>query len=164
MLKNRMTILAVGILGNQVLVWSFDYLLYPFVLYNFGLKMGGPLMIFLSFIVCLATLFLYDFLQKDWLGIEMIKKFKTSDAHSRLHQFTSRLLNKSDWFVMILLSLRFDPFITTIYMRKGVNEYNGMKKRDWMIFLTSLTISNLYWLIVVEAGIDFFKYLRICLL
>ena len=160
MLNNRLTILTTGLLGNQLMVWGFDYLLYPFILYNFGLKIGGSIMILLSFLVCLATLSFYDFSKKDWLGIETIKKYKTEKPKNRFQRFLSYLLNKSEWLALLILSVRFDPFITTVYLREGANEYNGMKKRDWIIFLTSLAISNIYWLLIVEAGIDIFKYLR----
>lgn len=160
MTNNRLTILATGLLGNSLMVWGFDYLLYPFVLYNFGLWKGGAIMVLLSFLVCLLTLYFYDYTKKDWLGIEAIKGLKEHQPKNYFQRISKFFLAKSELLVFFFLSIRFDPFITTIYLREGANEFSGMKKRDWTIFLASLAVSNIYWLVIVEAGLDIFKYLK----
>ncbi|MBK7816409.1 MAG: hypothetical protein KBF51_04180 [Chitinophagales bacterium] len=160
MINNRLTILATGLIGNSLMVWGFDYLLYPFVLYNFGLWKGGGIMVFLSFLVCLLTLYLYDYTKKDWLGIEAIKGLKEQTPKNYFQRVSKFFLAKSELLAFFFLALRFDAFITTIYLREGANEFSGMKKKDWAIFLSSLAVSNIYWLVIVEAGLDIFKYLQ----
>jgi len=160
MINNRLAILATGLLGNQLMVWGFDYLLYPFVLYNFGLWKGGLIMILLSFLVCRLTIYFYDYSKKDWLGIEAIKGLKEQTPKNYFERVSKFFLSKSELLAFFFLSIRFDPFITTVYLREGANEFNGMKRKDWSIFLYSLAISNIYWLIIVEAGIDLLKYFK----
>lgn len=142
------------------MTWGFDYLLYPFVLYNYGLWKGGIVMIVLSIIVCLLTLYFYDYSKKDWLGIEAIKSIKERPAKNYFQRISKFFLAKSELLAFFFLSIRFDPFITTIYLREGVNEYNGMGKKNWVIFFSSVAVSNFYWLIIVELGIDLIKYLE----
>lgn len=161
MLNDRLTILATGLLGNQLIVWAFDYLLYPFVLYNFGLWIGGAIMVLLSFFICLLTIYFYDYSKKDWLGIEAIKVLKEQTPNNYFQRVSKFLLQKSELLAFFFLSIRFDPFITTVYLREGANEFSGMKKKDWTIFLLSLAVSNVYWLVIVEAGLDLFKYFKV---
>jgi len=62
-------------------------------------------------------------------------------------------LTKGDFVVFLILSINLVPFITTTYMRHGKNQYNGMSKRDWTIFSSSVIISNAYWTLAVFMGI-----------
>ncbi|MFZ3138664.1 MAG: hypothetical protein WA126_14875 [Thermodesulfovibrionales bacterium] len=49
------------------------------------------------------------------------------------------------------MSVRFDPFITTTYLRKG--KFSGMTRRDWKIFIGSLLFSSAYWTLACYMGI-----------
>ena len=62
------------------------------------------------------------------------------------------MLNRGDVFAFVALSLRFDPFITTAYLRRG--SYNGMSTRDWKIFLGSVVVSNAAWALVCFGGVE----------
>ena len=73
--------------------------------------------------------------KKDWLGIEAIKKVREGGNDCGWGKVMSWALRKGDVIVMIILSINFDPFITTAYMRYGSNEFNGMSQIDWRIFL-----------------------------
>jgi hypothetical protein len=55
--------------------------------------------------------------------------------------------------MLVVLSVKFDPFITTIYMRRGAHQYRGMSRRDWGIFAASLAIGNLCWALAMFGGI-----------
>jgi hypothetical protein len=134
----------------------FDYVLYPTVVYKFGVLIGGALMTLLSFLICLILLQFYDWAKHDWLGIEAIKNIKEYKGDKRIGQFTSWVMKKGDSIAFLFLSLRFDPFITTAYMRHG--KYNGMSKRDWKIFTGSLLISNVYWTLACYMGITVFEW------
>jgi hypothetical protein len=59
------------------------------------------------------------------------------------------------WIVLgvVILSIKFNPFITTIVMRNGTYTYSGMARRDWIIFVTSHIIGQLYWIGVISGGV-----------
>lgn len=149
--KTRIAELSVGLTTNQLVVWVGDYLLYPFVIYQFGILKGGIVMIIISFILCIMTMKFYDWSKRDWLGIEAIKELKTYKGKKNIGRLTSWILQKSDPVIFLFLSIKFDPFITTAYLRKG--SFSGMTKRDWKIFLSSLLISNAYWTLACFMGI-----------
>lgn len=157
MFNNRLVVIFFGWVGNEVMVWGFDYLLYPFVIYKMGALKGGIVMTVLSFITCLFTLAFYNYSKKDWLGIETIKKFREEKPRNKFQQYSAYLLNKSEFVALLFLSIRFDPFITTLYLRHGAFQYKRMNKRDWRIFLSSVVISNLFWIALMDLGIEFFK-------
>jgi hypothetical protein len=139
--------------------YAFDYVLYPYVIYRFGLVMGAPVMAILSTLTCLLTLYAYDKLGRDWLGIEFAKSQHLYDGSSRFRLALARLLRRSDALAFILLSLRFDPFITTAYLRRG--SYNGLSPRDWRIFFGSVAVSNASWSLVCFGGVEALR--RLCL-
>ncbi|MEI8230471.1 MAG: hypothetical protein WCG83_05055 [Candidatus Peregrinibacteria bacterium] len=160
--------LGIGLLGNWAITWAFDFLLYPYVIFRFGLFYGAPLMTFLSFLICYATILFYDATKKDWLGIETIKGIRefipkevpesgigrmVIKIGNRIGKWSSWLLKRSDAFLMVVLSIKFDPFITVIHIRHGAHQFNGLTKRDWKIFLLSLLIGNAYWTLTVLMGI-----------
>jgi len=64
-------------------------------------------------------------------------------------------MQKSDPVIFLFLSIKFDPFITTAYLRKG--RFSGMNKRDWKIFLSSVLISNAYWTLACFMGVTLFE-------
>ncbi len=81
--KERIAALGVGLLANWLMVNGFNYLLYPFIIYKFGILRGGVVMTVLSFLACYATLLFYDWSKRDWLGIETIKDVRSYDAIKR---------------------------------------------------------------------------------
>lgn len=153
----RVVEVTTGITTNQILTTLFDYTLYPSVIYYFGVLTGGVIMTVLSFLVCLLILRLYDWSKRDWLGIEAIKEMKHYHGQSKALLFLSKLLNKSDLIAFLVLSINFDPFIVTVYLRKG--KFNGLSKSDWFIFISSLLISNLYWIIACFLGVTLIEWL-----
>jgi hypothetical protein len=159
-LKGRIALLALGHTADQIMTKGFDYVLYPAVMIWLGFAWGTIMMIFCSFLVCFATMKFYDWSKKDWLGIELLKQVREEHREgSRFSRILSWALRKGDWVVMIILSVYKDPFITTVYMRKGVNKYNGMGLREWKVFITSLIISNLWWTILVNISLSSVKAL-----
>ncbi len=66
-------------IGYTIIVgtdYIFDYLLYPYVIYQRGPLWGGTVMMLLSAAACLTTVLIYDLVKKDLLGIEAIKEIK----------------------------------------------------------------------------------------
>ena len=143
-LQKRIGIFGIGIFTNTVLDHLFDYLLYPAVLIWLGTLWGGIVMTTLSAITCYLSLLFYDWSKRDWLGIETVKGLREKELQSWWGKIINWIFRKGDLGMMIILSIHFDPFIVTAYMRHGQHQYNGMSKRDWRIFFSSLIIGNLY--------------------
>ena len=146
-----------GVLTFKLFDYAFDYALYPLVIYRLGPVFGGMLMAMLSLLDCLLLLRFYDWLKRDWLGIELIKGLRLYSGPSRWKFATAWLLGRGDAVAFVVLSLRFDPFITTAYLRHGA--YNGLTRRDWRIFLGSVVLSNVAWTFVCFGGIAAFRRL-----
>ena len=109
-------------------------------------------MAILSFIICWLTMKFYDWSQRDWLGLETIKDLKTYDGPHRSGRWIGWVLRKSDPVACVLLSIKFDPFIVTVYLRRG--RFGGMNRADWKNFLLSWLIGNVYWSIVCFGGVS----------
>ncbi len=144
--------IATGFLTWHALEYAFDCALYPFAIWKLGLWRGGALMAVLSLLSCLLLLWLYDKLKRDWFGIELAKELRLYSGPSRWKRAMARLLGRGDAVAFIVLSLRFDPFITTAYIRHGA--YNGLARRDWKIFLGSVALSNAAWALVCFGGVE----------
>lgn len=157
-LRERIAVLGVGLLGNQAIVLSFDYVLYPYVMWKFGLLNGCLIMTVLSALVCYLTLLFYDWSKKDWLGIEAIKEIKHAENPGRFTRLITATLRRSDWLAMLVLSINFDPFITIAYLRPGSYHFNGLSRRDWQLFWASVVISNIWWSFVAFTGVNFFLW------
>lgn len=150
--KGRVAELCIGLTTNKLIDYAFDWVLYPYVIYRFGIWMGGVVMTILSLLSCLLSIRFYDWSKRDWLGIEAIKSLKESEGKGGAGRFIAWLLKKGDFLTALVLSVHYDPFITTVYMRHGA--YNGMNGRDWRIFMGSLVFGNAYWTLACYMGIS----------
>ncbi len=112
--QKRILELFVGYTGNWIIVYLFDFGLYPLVIWKLGLLWGGIVMSILSFLICFLTLLFYDWSKRDWLGIEAIKELKSYEGNKWFRRQLSRLLKGSDLLACVVLSIKFDPFITTV--------------------------------------------------
>jgi hypothetical protein len=155
----RVAELTLGISAKNLISYSFDYLLYPFVVYRLGIIKGGTVMMVLSLLACVILLRFYDWTKRDWLGIETIKGMKDYQGESRLGRLTAWILRQSDPVVFLFLTIKEDAFITLVYMRHGSHKYNGMSARDWRIFLSSVAISNIYWTLAAYMGISVVEWI-----
>lgn len=153
-IKRKFAELSLGLTVSNLITYSFEYFLYPFSIYKLGILKGGLVMTFLSFIICILAMKFYDWSKRDWIGIEAIKEIKTYKGTKKIWRVTSWVLKKSEPIVFLFLSVKFDPFVTTAYMRHGSHQYNGMNKRDWTIFMSSLIVSNGVWIFACFTGIS----------
>jgi len=149
---SRMLELAAGFAANKLQEYLFDYLLYPFVIFKLGLLGGGAIMSVLSFIGCLLLLRFYDWSKRDWLGIEAIKSLKDYTGKNRFGRLMAWLLRRGDFVACVALSIKFDPFITTAYLRREA--FKKMTARDWRIFLLSWFIANAWWALFCFVGVE----------
>lgn len=154
--KGKFAEIFFGLIASRLIVFLFDYFIYPLVIYSFGILRGGVVMTFLSLMFCITALKFYDWSKRDWLGIEAVKTLKAYDGNKKIGRITAWVMQKSDPVVFFFLSIKFDPFITTAYMRKG--RFSGMSKRDWGIFIGSLIFSNAYWTLACYTGITLFEW------
>lgn len=175
--KKRIATIALGHTFNQIFDWLFNYPLYLFVVEQAGLTKGYVVMAIASFFTCLAFIKFYDWLKVDWLGIEVAKEAKEYGPafikkmniesgigrilwwpFSKIILFILWAVNKGGFIAFMALSIYTDPFIATVYMRKGWGEYNGLNCKDWMVFLASTAIGNAYWAIRTFAILEVAKF------
>jgi len=164
--KKRIATLGLGYIGNFLMGYAVNWGLDPLVTILLNCKIGGVngfmltwlALIVISFITCYLTLKFYDWSKTDWLGIEAVKTLKELEG-SGFKRMVAKIVRKGDSFAVIALSIIFDPFIVLAYMRHGVNQYNGMTKRDWKIFLVSIVISNGWETVYLYGGFEGIKHL-----
>ena len=162
-LLNRLLLFLTGATTFTVINYSFDFVLYPFALYKLGVVVGFFTMMLLSFLFFWGYFIIYDYLKRDFLGIEYSKE-KMNDIINNQNRVGIKLvivkiLRKSNVILFIFLSIYFNPFVAVAFNRKGNFAYNGLSARDWRLFILSVIISNGFWSTTVFAGISFFDFL-----
>ncbi len=135
----------------------YDLVLYTAVIARWGAIKGGAMMMALSFVLDLVTLRLYDRFKRDVFGIEGLKRARDSEAATWTGKVLRWALRQNDFVVFVVLTLMTNQFVVTAWLRHGAGEFNGMQRRDWMIFLSSVALGNLYWIAVVSGAIHLFK-------
>ncbi len=153
--KERVGIMAVGHGFKQGEEFFFDYMLYPAVIAWLGAIVGGLALTVLSASVCYLYILFYDWSKKDWLGLELLKEMRDGgEHHGHIARFIQRIARKSDWLAFLVFSCYTDPFMTTVYMRKGVGAYDGLSRRDWKIFWASVLVANLWWTTMMALAVE----------
>ena len=158
----------------------FDHVLYPVVLAWLGNLAGGAVMTLASMLICAAILAFYEHGKIDWLGVDAVEAVKEHGegwvrrldySHwtirlvawlpSRTFLIVLWAINKSDIWAFIALSLYEDAFKTTAFLRKG--KFDRFGRKDALIFIASLVISNVYWTIrwsiILEVFVRSFKFM-----
>ena len=134
--------------------WVIDYFLYALIIWRFGSIRGGLLLAVIMFIIDFLTVRFYDWAKTDWLAIEYAKESLDAGYLARYSSLV-RSRYRRLWLALcvVILSIKFNPFIVTIVMRNGTRAYNGLAKRDWIIFVTSFIIGQIYWIGVISGGV-----------
>ena len=160
---HRILLFLTGATTFTIINYSFDFVLYPFALYQLGVIYGFSVMVVLSFLFCWFYFLIYDYLKRDFLGIEFSKEkmnaIITSNDSVGFKMFLVKILRKSHLFLFVFLSIYFNPFVAIAFRRKGNFEYNGLTVHDWRMFILSVIISNGFWATTVFAGLSFFEFL-----
>lgn len=160
--KHKIGLWTTGIGSYYVFTWVYDYLIISGLLLYFGVLNGGIIAMILSTFIDLLSIKFYDWLKKDWLTLETIKELdEKKGIVGKLFRFVH-----DKGYVITVLSLSFflNAFLVTAYMRHGAFQYNGMTKRDWVIFLTSSIVGNGYWILAFAGGITVIKEILISIL
>lgn len=154
--KERIGIIAIGHTAKRIEEFLFDWFLYGTVVALTAAYWGpvwGALAAFcimapLSALVCYGYIRFYDWAKKDWLGLETLEKLRESEAEAGwFARHFIRLAKAGDIPMFIVLSIYGDPFIVTVYFRRGAEQYGGLSRRDWRIFWASVLFSNAYWVL-----------------
>lgn len=173
--KRRVATIATGHTFNIVFDHLFNYWLYFSVIALMGPVKGGALLAVTDAVVSLVFIKFYDWAKKDWLGIEVAKEVRDIGPlwirNLRVTSLVGRILwwPFSKMILLILWSMRrgkivaffvlsilTDPFITTVYLRKG--SFNGMTRRDWAIFFASVVLGNGWWTVRAYAIITLARF------
>ena len=148
-----------GVAIKKSLDYGFDYVLYPIALIYFGYFWGGVVMTIASVFLNLAVIRAYDWSKRDWLMLESLKELKHRTEGQGVGGFVGWVLRKGDVPAFFILSWIEDAIVVTLYMRHGVSQFNGMSRRDWLIFCASTVVSNLFWILSVASVIELIRYL-----
>lgn len=152
----RIGILVLGLTANHSIVYWWDFTVYPSLINKYGLVHGWLYAAGGSVVLCLGTLWFYNLTKQDWLLIETFKRVRDGEAVWRIGKFFQDLANRGDSLTFLFLSLWKDSFITTVYMRRGAENY-AMTARDWKIFWASTLVSEVWWGLLVFGAIEAFK-------
>lgn len=152
----RVRTLTIGIAFLYAANKLFDYVLYPYVVFRAGILAGGGIMTALSALTCLAGLKYYDRSKRDWLGIETIRDLRDSRGGGRVGRLAAWILHRSDPAAFVALSLWYDPFITTVWLRH--ERFGGMAARDHRIFWGSVLLANAFWTLSCWLGVNLFVW------
>lgn len=152
----QIAIRVVGLTANTAMVLWYNFVVYPYLMSAYELPLGWLYAVAGSIILCLGCLWFYDLTGQDWLGIETIKLVRDKPATGRIARFFQRVADRGDALAFLFLSIKYDPFITTVYMRRGSGNHT-MTARDWKIFWMGVVVSNAWWGMVVLGAIEVFK-------
>ncbi len=139
----RFTIIGLGHLLYAAFNWVFDHVIYVYVVFTWGMLMGGGLMTLLSLLQCALTLHLYEKMQIDWVGAGALQHWNNQEPSSLVSRVFRRI-SKKPKAVFVFLCVVSDPFITTAYFRNG--RFDGLTAQDWQTFIKSVMVSNGYWI------------------
>ena len=152
--KERIGIIAIGHTAKQIEEFLLDWLLYGFVVFKtaevwgpyYGALVAFAIMAPFSALLCYLYIRFYDWAKKDWLGLETIEELRQSEEMAGpFMRWVIKLTKLGDFPMFVVLSIYGDPFVVTLYFRRGAHLYNGLSKRDWSIFWASVVFSNAYW-------------------
>ena len=148
---------GLGVAIKKSLDYAFDYLLYPVVLIYLGYAWGGVVMTIASVFLNLAVIRACDGSKRDWLLLETLKGLKQQSEEEGVGGFVGWVLRKGDVAAFFILSWIDDAIVVTLYLRHGIGAYNGLARRDWMIFRAATMVSNLFWIFSVASVIAAFR-------
>lgn len=107
----------------------------------------------------LAVIRSYDWTRRDWLLLETLKELRHKERDSGAGGTVAWLLRRGDVPAFFILSWIEDAIVVTLYLRHGINEFNGLSRRDWMIFWASTVVSNLFWILSLASIIEVIRWL-----
>jgi hypothetical protein len=131
-----------------------DDVLWPAVMLWQGAVLGGITMFWIALLANLIMLWAYDKLKRDVLCFEALRELTEQEPTGFGKRLLVKFIRAGRVPAFIAISF-YDPFLSVIYMRKGVGKY-AMENRDWMYFALAMLIACLgwtfFWQVVIVAG------------
>jgi hypothetical protein len=155
--SEKLATFGAGVAIKKLLDYGFDYVLYPVALIYFEYFWGGVLMTIASVFLNLAVIRAYDWSKRDWLMLETLKELKNKSEDQGVGGFVAWVLRKGDVPAFFILSWIEDAIVVTLYLRHGVNQFNGLSRRDWIVFSASTVVSNLFWILSLVSVIEIIR-------
>lgn len=89
--------------------------------------------------------------------LETLKDLKQKSDRDGVGEFVGWVLRKGDLAAFFFLSWIEDSIVVTLYLRHGVSQFNGLARRDWVIFWASTLVSNLFWILSLASVIEIIR-------
>lgn len=153
------------VVGNFLIAFMigamFYWIIYPIVVQWHGVVRGFIIMTTSCFILSLIAFYARIKTKKDWFELSKIKGIEKkiqSMRGSRVKNSISFLTKKSSFVLFWVLSIWFNPVVTTIYISDPTH-YGRLRFQEWRIFLFSLAINNIYHVILALGIGEFFIFI-----
>ena len=155
--------IGTGLFLYQTFNLIYDFVFYPFALAYWGIVNGGIIVVLGSLVSCAILFWLYDRMRIDWLGANVLRQLEMTENKSRLTKLAVWAgKKKHGWekvtspFVFIFLTLPIDPLIVAVHFQK--QHFNGLRRKDWAILLSSVATGNLWWLLKIGSVVELVKF------
>jgi len=157
-------------------IWSassvyYDRVAYPAIMLALGDLRGGIIAGLGAMVICVAFLLHYEKTGSQWIAstedvigqiIKRIRKIESYNIILKIIFFIPRIfmqlslssVAKRGVLGFIVLSCMSDPFVTLSFFKKN---RNGLTKKDWMIFMLSGLIANVYWILYTSVILVFVR-------
>jgi hypothetical protein len=133
---------------------SIDDILWPAVIFWQGPIAGGITMFWVALLANLILIWAYDKIKKDVLAFEALRELTERKQKGFGMRLLSRFIRAGKVPAFIAISF-YDPFLSVIYMRKGIGKYT-MEKRDWRYFTLAMLIAcvgwTFFWQVILTAS------------
>jgi len=126
-----------------VLSAAIDDVLWPAVILWQGPIAGGITMFWIALLCNLILIWAYDKIKKDVLAFEALRELTEQEQQGFGKRLLVRFINAGRVPAFIAISF-YDPFLSVIYMRRGVGKYT-MENRDWGYFGLAMLIACVGW-------------------
>lgn len=170
--KHKIGLIAVGHTAKKIEEHIVDWLIYGVVVTYCTITWGGfygslaafAIMTPVTAALCYLYIRLYDWAGIDWLGLEALKELREENGSGFFAKIIYRIAHHGGVLAFVALSIYGDAFMTTVYFRHGSRAYRGLTRRDWVVFLGSVVVSNAYWTlrwaVIVELALYAWNLIR----
>lgn len=164
MTLKRLGEVSTGHLFIRIEEFIFDFLLYPYMLYDGGFRLlrimgfesattadgyyaGAAIMFTSSAFTNIIYIIAYDRMGRDWFGIEAVRKFKPA----WLLRLPRWLLPIGRGVAFIVLCLWTNPLFALLWIRSKAGAFR-MNPADWAILGLAILIANIGWIGAIGAA------------
>ena len=131
-----------------------DDILWPVVMLWQGPVLGGITMTMVALLGNLILIWAYDKIKKDVFAFEALRELTEQEQTGFGKRLLAKFLKAGQVPAFIAISF-YDPFLSVIYMRKGVGKYK-MEARDWGYFALAMVIGcfgwTCWWQLIIVIG------------